>query len=139
MKNIEHNRIMAFGTFDILHKGHKKFLQQARKFGDYLIIIVAKDKTVLEIKCKLPRNNENQRLNAIIKSKLADKAVLGNLINKYKIIKKYKPDIICLGYDQQAFTENLEEKLIEYNLLNTKIIRLKSYYPEKYKSSKFCD
>jgi len=34
---------------------------------------------------------------------LADRVVLGNLKNKYAIIKKFKPDIICLGYDQKYF------------------------------------
>ena len=130
-------KVMAFGTFDIFHNGHENFLKQAKKHGDYLIIIIARDKTVLKIKNKLPRNNEKKRLKRIGESKLADKIILGNLNDKYKIIEKYKPNIICLGYDQQAFTESLEKKLKEYNLLKTKIIRLKSYCPEKYKSSKF--
>ncbi|MEA3463748.1 MAG: adenylyltransferase/cytidyltransferase family protein [Patescibacteria group bacterium] len=128
---------MAFGTFDIFHKGHENFLEQARQCGDCLIVVVARDKTVAEVKSKLPRNNEQARLRAVVKSGLADRAVLGNLKDKYKAIKKYQPNIICLGYDQQAFTERLEEKLKEYNLPNTKIVRLKAYCPEKYKSSKF--
>ena len=136
---------MVFGTFDIFHNGHKNFLKQAKKSVNLgfktkinkLIVIIARDKTVLKVKGKLPRNSEKKRLSAIEESKLADKVILGNLIDKYKAIKKYKPNIICLGYDQQTFTKNLKEKLKKYNLLNTKIVRLKSYYPEKYKSSKF--
>lgn len=127
---------MIFGTFDIFHKGHENFLKQARERGNYLIVVIARDKTVLKVKGKLPRNNEKTRLQTIIGSGLADKIILGGLADKYKIIKKHRPDIICLGYDQQAFTEKLEEKLKEYNLPDTKIIRLKSYYPKKYKSSK---
>lgn len=127
---------MIFGTFDIFHKGHENFLKQARERGNYLIVVIARDKTVLKVKGKLPRNNEKTRLQTIIVSGLADKIILGGLADKYKIIKKHRPDIICLGYDQQAFTEKLEEKLKEYNLPDTKIIRLKPYYPKKYKSSK---
>ena len=137
MKHETYKKVMAFGTFDILHKGHENFLKQAKFYGNYLIIVIARDKTVLKIKGKLPRNNEKERLKKVGDSKLADKIILGSLTDKYKAIKKYKPDIICLGYDQQAFTEKLEEKLKEYNLLNTKIVRLKAYCPEKYKSSKF--
>lgn len=129
-------KTMAFGTFDIFHQGHENFLKQAKKYGDYLIIVVARDKTVLKTKRKLPRNNEKARLQTIIRSGLANEAILGGLTDKYKIIKKYRPDIICLGYDQQAFTEKLEDKLKEYNLPDTKIIRLKPYCPEKYKTSK---
>lgn len=137
MNNIARNRIIAFGTFDIFHKGHENFLKQAKKYGDYLIVVIARDKTVLKIKGKLPRNNEQARLQAVVESGLADKMVLGNLKDKYKIIGKFKPDVICLGYDQEAFTEKLGDKFKKYNLLNTKIVRLKPYCPEKYKSSMF--
>ena len=127
---------MLFGTFDIFHKGHRNFLKQARRYGNYLIVVVARDKTVKEVKKRLLQNGENARLENIIKSGLADEAVLGSLENKYEAIEKYKPDVICLGYDQGTFTEGLREKLKEFGLGKTKIIRLKSYHPEKYKSSK---
>ncbi len=132
-KNLQ--RVMVFGTFDIFHKGHENFLQQARKWGEYLIVIVARDKTVLAVKKNKPRNNEKKRLIAIEKSGLADKIILGNLRNKYSVIKKYRPDVIGLGYDQKSFTEELRKKLKEFKLDKTRIIRLKSYYPKKYKSS----
>ena len=127
---------MVFGTFDIFHEGHKNFLKQARMYGDHLIVVVARDETVKKVKKRLSQNDENARLEIIKKSSLADEVILGSLENKYKVIEKYKPDVICLGYDQGTFTENLRENLEELNLGKTKIVRLKSYYPEKYKSSK---
>jgi len=135
-KQIQQSRILAFGTFDIFHLGHESFLKQAREFGDYLIVVVARDKTVEKVKGELPQNSEIIRRQAVIKSNLADEVVLGNLEDKYQVIKKYQPDVICLGYDQIAFIENLKGKLKEFNLPDTKIVRLKPYYPEKYKSSK---
>ena len=133
------NKVMAFGTFDIFHEGHKNFLKQARRYGDYLIVVVARDKTVEKVKKRLPQNDENSRLEITKKSGLADKIILGSLENKYEVVEKYKPKIICLGYDQETFTKNLREKLKEFNLLDTKIVRLKAYYQEKYKSSKLRD
>ena len=127
---------MVFGTFDIFHEGHKSFFKQARRYGNYLIVIVARDETIKKVKNRLPQNNENIRLQVIMESGLADKVVLGSLENKYKAIERYKPDVICLGYDQKMFTENLWEKLKEFNLDKTRIVKLKSYYPKKYKSSK---
>lgn len=127
---------MIFGTFDIFHKGHINFIGQAKKYGDYLIIVVARDKTVMKVKCQLPQNNEKDRLNLIQESGLADKVVLGDLRDKYALIRKYKPAIICLGYDQKFFINNLKDKLSEFGLNKTKIVRLKSYYPQVYKSSK---
>ena len=128
-------KVMAFGTFDIFHPGHASYLRQARKLGDYLMVIIARDKTVFEVKKQKTRNNEQKRLKIIKNSGLAEKVVLGNLKDKYAIIKKYRPDVIALGYDQKSFSEGLEEKLKEFKL-KTKIIRLKSYHPKIYKSSK---
>lgn len=127
---------MVFGTFDIFHQGHKNFLKQARKHSDYLITVVARDKTVLAVKKYKPKNNEQKRLKTIKESKLTNKVILGKIRDKYKIILKYKPDIICLGYDQNNFTENLKEILNKRGLKNIKIKRLKPYKPDKYKSSK---
>ena len=118
---------MAFGTFDILHPGHINFLKQAKKYGR-LIVVIARDKTVKQVKGRLPRYSEKQRLKAVLSLNLADNAVLGSLIDKYAAIKKYKPDIIALGYDQNHFIDGLKN-------LKIKIVRLKSYKPHKYKTS----
>lgn len=128
--------VMVFGTFDIFHEGHKSFLRQAKKYGSYLIVIVARDKTVGKLKKKKPVNSEQYRIKKIKESGLADKVMLGNLGDKYRVIKRYKPAIICLGYDQRFFVRGLKKKLKEYKLEKTEIIRLKAYKPEIYKSSK---
>lgn len=125
---------MVFGTFDILHPGHKYFLQQAKKYGDYLIAVIARDSTVKTVKGKLPEHREKQRLGAIIGLNLADKAVLGNKRDKYAVIRKYRPDVICLGYDQKYFVDQLKAEIKKLKLY-IKIIRLKPYKPHKYKTS----
>lgn len=127
---------MVFGTFDIFHKGHENFLKQACRKGDFVIVVVARDKTVLNIKKKRTANDEQKRLRVLKNSGLADRVILGSLSDKYLIVKKYKPDVICLGYDQKAFTTDLAKKLKEFSLDKTAIIRLESYYPDRYKSSK---
>ena len=120
-------KVMVFGTFDILHRGHLNFFKQARKYGNYLIIVVARDKTVKGVKGKIPKNNERKRLKKVMR--YADKAVLGFIFDKYKVIKKFNPAVICLGYDQKFFVEGLKK-------LNIAVIRLKQYKAYKYKSSK---
>lgn len=135
-KQTQQSKIMAFGTFDIFHKGHKNFLEQAWRCGDYLIVVIARDKTVKEVKRQLPQNDENIRRQVVIENNLADEVILGSLKNKYEVIRKYQPEVICLGYDQKIFTENLRKKLKKFDLDKTKIVKLKSYQPEKYKSSK---
>ncbi len=130
------SKVMVFGTFDIFHLGHRNFLRQARNYGDYLIVVIARDATVLKVKNKNPKNNEQERLREVQESALADEVILGSLGDKYEIIKKRKPDVICLGYDQKFFIEDLEYELKAFGLAETEVIRLKSYKPEIYKSSK---
>lgn len=125
--------VMAFGTFDLLHPGHINFLNQAKKHGQ-LVVVIARDKTVKRLKGKSPEQGEKQRLKAIKGLNLADIAVLGGLKDKYAVIKKYRPDIICLGYDQIHFIAGLAGQIKTLNL-KCKIIRLKPFKPDKYKTS----
>lgn len=119
-------RVMIFGTFDGIHNGHKSLISQARKQGDHLIAIVAKDNTVKKIKGRFPCIREEQRLKEI--KEFADTAVLGYENDYYRIIKEIKPDIICLGYDQNSFDKGLSG-------LNIPVYRMQELEPEKYHSS----
>ena len=129
-------KILVFGTYDLLHEGHKFFLKRAKEYGDYLTVIVARDKTVKIIKGFYPDNDENLRLKNIQELNIVDKAILGNEDNdKYKIIEKIKPEVIIIGYDQTAFVETLNEELISRGLA-CKVLKLSdSFNPKKYKSS----
>lgn len=128
--------VMVFGTFDIFHPGHRSFLRQAKKCGNYLIVVVARDKTVEQVKKHTTINNEKKRKETIRESGLVDEVILGSLKDKYAVIKKHKPNVICLGYDQKFFIDKLEEKIAEFGLKKTKIFKLKPFKPEMYKSSK---
>ena len=125
---------MIFGTFDLLHAGHENLIRQARELGDKVIAIIARDKTVKNIKGHLPDANEKNRLENLKKTGWVDEIYLGDLKDKTKYIKQIKPHTIALGYDQFAFTYNLERLIIEHRL-NTRIVRLTPYRPEIYKSS----
>ncbi len=126
-------KVLVFGAFDILHKGHEHFLNEARKRGDFLIVNVGRDRTIERLKGKNPENSEEKRLANIEKLKIADKVILGDLEDPYKCLDE-KPDIICLGYDQKFFTENLEKEL-KNRKLKTRVERLTPFHPEKYKTS----
>lgn len=125
---------MAFGTFDFFHAGHEFYLKQAKALGDYLIIVVARDKTVRQIKGKPAINSERKRRNALKNIGIADKVILGHHSDKHKVLKKYRPDVIALGYDQFVFTQTLNKTLIDLNL-NTSIQRIEAHHPQVYKSS----
>lgn len=128
-------KVMVFGTFDLLHDGHVNMFEQAKRHGDFLIAVVARDSTVEVVKQHKTLFDENQRLNAVKSIKLVDLAVLGSLGDKYAVIEEHKPDVICLGYDQDSFTKLLTEELNKRNLFS-KIIRLEPYKEDVFKSSK---
>lgn len=125
---------MCFGTFDKLHAGHISYFKQAKKYGDYLIVVVARDKNVEEIKGYSPKQDERTRLKNIRKLKIIGKAVLGYLRNKFKVIEKYKPDVLCLGYDQKVDIDKLRKSIKIRKKFAIK--KLKPYKPNIYKSSK---
>jgi FAD synthetase len=126
---------MVFGTFDGLHKGHLNFFRQAKNLAknSFLIVSIARDKNVFKIKKEKSLFSEKQRFNLIKKCKLADKVVFSGLNNYLAHIKKEKPDIIALGYDQKAYVQELKKDL-KNKKINIKIVRLKSYKKNIYKN-----
>ncbi|EKE19916.1 MAG: hypothetical protein ACD_8C00086G0007 [uncultured bacterium] len=128
-------KVLLFGTFDIFHEGHRNLLEQARKYGDFLRVVVARDVTVLKVKGRRPRYSEQERVRVIKESGLANEVFLGSLNDRYEVVRKFKPDVICLGYDQKQSLSELRRKLDESGLERTKIVRLEAFEPEKYKSS----
>ncbi len=128
-------KVLAFGTFDIFHKGHEFYLKEARKHSNVLNVVVARDSTVKQIKGKYPLNNELKRLAVIKNLNYVDNAFLGYEEDKYKIIEELKPDVICIGYDQNSFTDNLKA-ILRNRGLNIKIIKFeKGFKPKLCKTS----
>ncbi len=134
-------KVLVFGTFDGLHEGHKNLFQQAKEYGDYLVVVVGRDSTIVKTKGRPPKFDEQTRLKVVQDCGLVDEARLGNeaspgqKLDPYKIVEDIKPDIICLGYDQTFFANKLAEELPKRGLGHVKIYRLKPFHPEKYHSS----
>lgn len=126
--------VMAFGTFDYFHAGHEEYLKQAKALGDELVVVVARDETVKKVKGQKPLFHEKKRLRDVIDCTQVNKAMLGYADDKYKVIRKIRPNVIALGYDQFVFTYGLEQLIIKENM-NTKIVRLKAFEPRSFKSS----
>lgn len=128
-------KVVVTGTFDHLHKGHIFLFKNAKSLGDYLTVVVARDKTVKQVKGSSPWQKEKTRLASVRKVEWVNKAVLGNLgQDKLKIIQKLKPEILVLGYDQENFTKKIRQKL-KKRKLKTRVVRLTAFQPQKYKSS----
>ena len=126
-------KVMCMGTFDILHPGHLDYFRQAKEYGDYLVVVVARDSNVIKEGKKL-RFGEKERHARVAEQQIVNKAVLGNEGDKLKIVEQEKPDVVCLGYDQKVDEKRLKEALAQRGIM-PRIVRAKAYFPEKYKSS----
>ena len=67
--------VVASGYFNPIHSGHLNYLEQAKKIGDYLIVIVNSDEQV-KMKGSDPFMNENERLKIVRSLRCVDKAVV---------------------------------------------------------------
>lgn len=114
-------RVLATGTFDILHPGHILFLSRARELGDELYVIVARE-SMIRHKPK-PVIPDEQRLKMVSELKVVDRAVLGSESNMFEPVMAIKPDIIALGYDQTFDVLKLEKELRERDI-NARIVRI---------------
>jgi len=128
--------VMAFGSFDLIHPGHLYYLKESKKYGDKLIVGVATDQNIIEIKGRAPLYHEKIRLKDVKNLNIADEVILGNYKGSiYDILEEIKPNVICLGYDQKPSNEELKKEL-KLRKINAEIIRIDAFNPEKYKSSK---
>ena len=92
--------VFTNGCFDLLHYGHVKYLQDARRKGDVLVVAVNSDSSVRKIKGKKrPIVNEKDRLGIIAALQSVDYAVLFKEKTPLKVIKLLKPDILVKGAD----------------------------------------
>lgn len=92
-------RVMATGVFDLLHPGHIYFLNEARKLGDELVVVVARDSTAKRFKHQ-PITPEASRVEMVAALKPVDRAVLGNEGDIFAILDTIRPDLVALGFDQ---------------------------------------
>lgn len=130
---------MVFGSYDFLHLGHLKFFEEAKKHGGKLgklIVCLARDENAAKTKGRTPFFSESERLKLVSSLRAVDKALLGDKKDFFKAVKKEKPNVIVLGYDQPADEKAIKATLAKLGL-KTKVIRLKkSFLPHKCKSSK---
>ena len=132
--------VLASGVFDLLHLGHVKFLEEAKKTGGInakLIVIVARDSTVEKRKGIKPVIPENQRRALVESLKVVDEAILGfEDFSMEKVIEKIKPDIIAVGHDSHM--TGMEEAVRDYvktRGLKIKIVKIGKFGADDLDSS----
>jgi FAD synthetase len=126
-------RVVATGTFDLLHPGHLWYLGESAKLGDELFVIVARDENIRH-KPK-PIIPENQRVIMVGALKVVTTALLGDREDMFRPIMEIQPDIITLGFDQHFQEDRLCHELASRSL-NIKVVRMGEYTGSPYTSSR---
>ena len=134
--SLKYKQAVVFGVFDRLHEGHRDFLRQALELADACTVVVARDSAVVELKNKTPRDTERARMASLRATKGIADVVLGDVDQgTYEILKKLKPDVILLGYDQGRLAEDLAAKMASGALPNIPLVRLMAHKPEQLHTS----
>lgn len=123
-------------------------LREAKSHGTYLIAAVAPDSVVAKLKSEPPKHASAQRIAMLKAEKIADDVVSAEeTIGTWAILKKYKPTVIALGYDQDELRSSLEEYLEkaypevemeedwQSNPKKPKIVVLSAHKPETHHNS----
>ncbi len=117
-------RVVATGTFDLLHPGHLYYLEESRSLGDELYVIVARDANVRH-KPK-PVIDEDQRLKMVAAMKPVDHAVPGDLHDMFRPIREIKPAIITIGFNQHFDEAKLVGDL-QARAITADVVRIGQY------------
>jgi len=114
-------RVLATGTFDIIHPGHLFYLSQASALGDELYVIVARS-SMIKHKPK-PVLPDEHRLLMVQALGVVDHAVLGSKNDIFEPLYEIRPDIIALGFDQYFDDADLRRQLADHGF-DSKVVRI---------------
>jgi len=130
--------VLASGTFDLLHYGHVKYLEEAKRIGGKnaeLIVIVARDSTVKKRKGTKTVMPEAQRRSLVEALKVVDEAILGcEDFDMIKVVEKTNPDIIAVGYDQSDIEKEVRKALVKKGI-SIQVVRVGRFGKDALNSS----
>jgi len=127
--------VFTNGCFDILHPGHIHILDQAKSYGDILIVGLNSDESIKKLKGpKRPKVSQKDRLRILSSIKFVDYAILFEEDTPLKLIKKIKPNILVKGGDYNS-DDIVGSEFVKSNGGEIKIVQLL----EGYSSSSLID
>ncbi len=130
--------VLTSGAFDLLHYGHIRLLEEAKRLGGpgaRLVVIVARDETIQRLKGRPPVIPEDQRRAVVEALKVVDEALLGYQdLDMATVIDRIQPDVIAVGYDQDGI-EAMANKSIDERGLKIDLKRISRFAQNDLESS----
>jgi D-beta-D-heptose 7-phosphate kinase/D-beta-D-heptose 1-phosphate adenosyltransferase len=93
--------VFTNGVFDLLHPGHVRYLSQARRLGDALIVAVNSDRSArtLDKGVDRPLNRDTERAEVLAALSCVDATVVFDEDTPHAIVKSLQPDVLVKGAD----------------------------------------
>ena len=110
--------VVTNGCFDILHRGHVEYLNESKKLGDKLFVLLNSDESVKQLKGEnRPINNQDDRAFVLACLSCVDGVVIFNGTNCAKELEILQPEVYVKGGDYTIDTLNPEERKVlqKYN------------------------
>ena len=124
--------VLTGGKFNRIHEGHLWLLKKAKKLG-YLVVVLANDSNNIR-PYAIPAAIRKRNLEQL---KIADKIIVGHREKFSNVLKRYKPDIVVLGYDQRLPDEETEDIIKKMNIKIMKFKKHGTYSTRKLNQSNF--
>ena len=102
--------VLCHGVFDLLHVGHINHFQEAKNYGDILVVTITSDKFVNKGPNR-PAFDEQNRLKAIAALNCVDYVALNKFPTAIPVIKELKPNVYCKGPDYKFHKNDLHLKM----------------------------
>ncbi len=100
LRNARRRLVFTNGVFDILHVGHVRYLEEARRLGDALIVAINSDNTARELKGDgRPLINENERAEILAALRSVDFVTIFDDVSPRSLIAQLLPDVLVKGGD----------------------------------------
>jgi D-glycero-beta-D-manno-heptose 1-phosphate adenylyltransferase len=106
--------VLANGCFDLLHVGHIRYLEGARRLGDVLIVALNNDESVRQLKGPgRPLMPEGERAEILAAISFVDYIVIFQEPNVERLLLEIRPDIHCKGTDYT--TDSVPEREVVWS------------------------
>ena len=104
--------VVTNGCFDILHRGHVEYLNESKKLGDKLFVLLNSDESVKKLKGETrPINNQEDRAYMLANLECVDGVIIFNGTNCANELLKLKPNVYTKGGDYFTCSLQLDEKV----------------------------
>ena len=107
------NIVLVGGCFDLLHFGHIKFLEDSKKYGDFLVVALESDKFIKLKKKKKPFHNMKERAKILSTISFVDLVIklpfFKNDQDYFKMTRFLKPKVIAVSQNDRVYANKQKQ------------------------------